>query len=89
MIKRMYGTIQCMTPDASKHDPECAPVLLMALRKCGLSGRAVADHIGLHVNHISYLKNGHRTDGTPVKIKYPVQFCLECLLEAASTLQKK
>ena len=78
-----------MTPDSSKHDPNCAPKLLADLRTHGLSGRAVADHIGLHVNHISYLKNGQRPDGSPVKVKYPVQFCLECLLEAAATIRKK
>ncbi len=77
-----------MTPNAkTKHKPLCAPELLEALKAAGISNAAAAEMVGVHRNHLANLKKGVR-DGKPVLISYPDQFTLECLLEAAQTLNK-
>lgn len=78
-----------MVPDAkSRHDPACAPTLLAALKAAGISNLAAAERIGVHRNHLANLKRGAR-DGRPVRISYPDQFALECLLEAAQAMRKR
>lgn len=79
-----------MTPNSDNHDPK--PETVRALvERIGKSQFWIATTIGISERRLRYLIAGSReVEGktTDVEITYPEQFALECLAQAAETLNQ-